>query len=212
MSSQESKENILRKIRQALQTPTEKVVPKPDFSSSVYASTNEEPAVLFAETFIKTKGDFIYCDDEQQLIDKLSLLLAKKNIHELYAWEDRLKDILQAYGIPFKSDEQKFLGAEAGITLCECLIARTGSILISSKQLAGRRLGIYPPVHIVVARTSQLVMDIKDGMKLIEEKYAPTMPSMINMITGPSRTADIEKTLVLGAHGPKELVLFLIED
>jgi L-lactate dehydrogenase complex protein LldG len=212
MSSQHSKENILQKIRQALQTPTEKIVPKPDFSSSVYVSTKEEPSVLFAETFIKTKGDFIYCENEQQFIDKLSLLLAKKNILELYVWEDHLKELLHTSNIAFKSDDNKFLGAEAGITLCECLIARTGSILISSKQMAGRRLGIYPPVHIVVARTSQLVMDIKDGMKLLEERYAPKMPSMINMITGPSRTADIEKTLVLGAHGPKELILFLLED
>jgi L-lactate dehydrogenase complex protein LldG len=47
---------------------------------------------------------------------------------------------------------------------------------------------------------------------MVQTKYPTLLPSMINMITGPSRTADIEKTLVLGAHGPKELMLFLIED
>jgi L-lactate dehydrogenase complex protein LldG len=212
MSSQQSKENILQKIRQALATPTEKVVPKPDFSTSIYTSTQEETSVLFAETFIKTKGDFIYCEDDQQFIDKLSVLLVKKNIHELYAWESPLKKLLQENSVSFKSDDTKFLGAEAGLTLCECLIARTGSIVVSSKQVAGRRLGIYPPVHIVVAYTSQLVTDIIDALKFMENKYGQKMPSMINMITGPSRTADIEKTLVLGAHGPRELLLFLIED
>jgi L-lactate dehydrogenase complex protein LldG len=66
-------------------------------------------------------------------------------------------------------------------------------------------------VHIVVAYTSQLVHDIKDGLQLVQDKYGDRLPSMISLISGPSRTADIEKTLVLGAHGPKELILFLVE-
>jgi L-lactate dehydrogenase complex protein LldG len=49
-------------------------------------------------------------------------------------------------------------------------------------------------------------------MAFITKKYGNKLPSMISMITGASRTADIEKTLVMGAHGPKELVLFLIDD
>ena len=77
--------------------------------------------------------------------------------------------------------------------------------------MAGRRLSIYPPVHIVLAYTSQIVLDIKDGLKLLKEKYEGSLPSMISNVTGPSRTADIEKTLVLGAHGPKELFVFLLE-
>ncbi len=119
--------------------------------------------------------------------------------------------LLAEADIPFRSDDARFLNAEAGVTLCEALITRTGSILVSSRQTAGRRLGIYPPVHIVIAYTSQLVDDIKDGLRLVQEKYGERIPSMISMISGPSRTADIEKTLVLGAHGPKELVLFLVE-
>jgi L-lactate dehydrogenase complex protein LldG len=63
----------------------------------------------------------------------------------------------------------------------------------------------------VLAYTSQLVPDLKDAFKLIKEKYGQQIPSMISTITGPSRTADIEKTLVLGAHGPKELFVFLLD-
>jgi len=73
-------------------------------------------------------------------------------------------------------------------------------------------LSIYPPIHIVFAKASQLVMDIRHGMTLVSEKYGAKMPSMLTTITGPSRTADIEKMLVLGAHGPKDLFVFLIED
>jgi L-lactate dehydrogenase complex protein LldG len=67
-------------------------------------------------------------------------------------------------------------------------------------------------VHIVVASVGQLLPDIKDALAYMRKKYGQRLPSMMSLITGPSRTADIEKTLVMGAHGPKELILFLIDD
>jgi L-lactate dehydrogenase complex protein LldG len=77
--------------------------------------------------------------------------------------------------------------------------------------MSGRRLSIYPPVHIVFAYASQIVLDLKDAFKIIKNKYGNQLPSMLTTVTGPSRTADIEKTLVMGAHGPKELFVFLLE-
>jgi L-lactate dehydrogenase complex protein LldG len=73
-------------------------------------------------------------------------------------------------------------------------------------------LGIFPPIHIVVAFASQILPDINDGLEFIKAKYHDSLPSMISLVTGASRTADIEKTLVLGAHGPKELAVFLVDD
>ena len=84
--------------------------------------------------------------------------------------------------------------------------------MVSSKQMSGRRLNVYPEVHIVLAYASQLVPDLKQALKQVKLKYEPNYPSMITFITGPSRTADIEKTLVLGAHGPKEIYVFLVDD
>jgi L-lactate dehydrogenase complex protein LldG len=55
-------------------------------------------------------------------------------------------------------------------------------------------------------------MDIKHGLALIRDRYGNKLPSLVSAITGPSRTADIEKKLVLGAHGPKDLYVFLLED
>ena len=84
--------------------------------------------------------------------------------------------------------------------------------MVSSKQQCGRRMFVYPPVHIVLAYTSQLVPDLKQALIGIKQKYSDKIPSMISVITGPSRTADIEKTLVLGAHGPREIYVFLVDD
>jgi L-lactate dehydrogenase complex protein LldG len=71
---------------------------------------------------------------------------------------------------------------------------------------------VFPEIHIVVGYSSQLVPDLKNALKQLRTKYEDNFPSVISLVTGPSRTADIEKTLVLGAHGPKELYVFLIED
>ncbi|MEI7503277.1 MAG: LUD domain-containing protein, partial [Paludibacter sp.] len=68
---------------------------------------------------------------------------------------------------------------------------------------------VFPPIHIVIANESQLVGFPEDALVSIQKKYSNNLPSMISTITGPSRTADIEKTLVLGAHGPKEFIVFL---
>jgi len=73
-------------------------------------------------------------------------------------------------------------------------------------------LSIYPPIHIVIAKASQLVWDLKDSLAYMQKRYGQEIPTMISTITGPSRTADIEKRLVLGAHGPKELYVLLLED
>ena len=78
--------------------------------------------------------------------------------------------------------------------------------------MSGRRLPVYSNHHIVIAYTSQLLNNIKDGLKFIRDKYGRAIPSIITTISGPSKTADIEKTLVQGAHGPKEVFVFLIDD
>ncbi|MEI9808448.1 MAG: LUD domain-containing protein [Bacteroidota bacterium] len=66
-------------------------------------------------------------------------------------------------------------------------------------------------MHICIAYTSQMVYDLKDALQGVKDKYGDKLPSLISFATGPSRTADIEKTLVVGVHGPKEVYLFLVE-
>jgi L-lactate dehydrogenase complex protein LldG len=102
-------------------------------------------------------------------------------------------------------------GCDASITGCECLIARTGSIMMSAAQQSGRTVSVYAPVHICIAYSNQLVYDIKDALQWMKEKYRQAFPSLVTLATGPSRTADIEKTLVTGVHGPKEVYLFLVD-
>ena len=81
--------------------------------------------------------------------------------------------------------------------------------MVSSAQEGNRQIFIYPPIHIVVAEKHQIVDYLENAYSEVQKKYEKNLPSQIALITGPSRTADIEKTLILGAHGPKELHVFL---
>ena len=108
------------------------------------------------------------------------------------------------------SDKHELEACDAGITACEAIISQTGSILVSSGTCGGRGLSILPHVHIVIARVDQIVPTLSDALDAAKQRYAGRLPSMLSFITGPSRTGDIERILVLGAHGPKELFLFLV--
>jgi len=169
--------------------------------------------VAFAESFRRVGGAFYYCASEAHFAAQLAAYLKEQQIGRLFAWEPAVQAVLRAAGVPFVADETDFLPhADAGLTTCEALVARTGSLLVAAATAAGRRLSIYPDQHLVLARTGQVVAEIGDALRAVQARYGPQMPSMVSLTTGPSRTADIEKTLVLGAHGPRRLVLFLLDD
>ncbi len=205
------KEQLLKKIRKALLDKRDNPYPQLE-DLPLYPLQYDLLEVLFAEQFTAVSGQFIFCEDEIQFIENLLTLAEQRNWHKIYCWEKHLQNILQTYEYPYFETDKDFEQAEVGLTLCDALIARNGSILITNGNAAGRRLSIYPHQHIVLAYSSQLVLDLKDGFKLLKNKYKNNLPSMISAITGPSRTADIEKTLVLGAHGPKEIFVFLLDD
>lgn len=206
-----AKEQILKKIRKALLEKRENPYPNLE-DTPIYKANEEIPEILFAEQLTAVSGNFIYCESGIEFIENILQLADKYKWRKIYCWEPELQDLLAEYEFPFYQTDKDFELAEVGITLCEALIARNGSVMVSNQNTAGRRLSIFPHHHIVIARTGQMVMDLKDAFKLIKNKYGNQIPTMISTITGPSRTADIEKTLVLGAHGPKELFVFLIED
>jgi L-lactate utilization protein LutC len=99
-------------------------------------------------------------------------------------------------------------GSQATITLAESLVAATGSIFVSA-ACGGRGASVVAPVHIVLAGMEQLVPDLDTAFARVRELGTASQNSVLCLITGSSRTADIEKILVLGAHGPRRLVVVL---
>lgn len=204
------KELMLKKIRKALLEKRDNPYPNLE-ESALYHPNTEALEILFAEQLTAVSGNFIFCENAVDFIENMLELADRFKWRKIYCWETELQNLLSHHEFPFYQTDKDFEQAEVGITLCEALIARNGSVMVSNQQAAGRRLSIYPHHHIVIARMEQLVLDLKDAFSLIKNKYGNNMPSMISTITGPSRTADIEKTLVLGAHGPKEIFVFLVD-
>lgn len=99
--------------------------------------------------------------------------------------------------------------SDAGLTECESLVAQTGSVCVTTRSSGGRTLSVLPPHHLVIARREQLVTDLSAAYAALAAKYRDGYPSFVGFITGPSRTGDIERILVLGAHGPKRLTVLL---
>jgi L-lactate dehydrogenase complex protein LldG len=190
MESQGARNKILKKIKQALKSPVSVPFPDQVADTPLFIPTEQELAINFAQKFTELLGKFVYCADEGELAQQLAALIKSQKWQKIYSQESGWLDDMSEYQFdPVNTDD--LASCDASITLCEHLVARTGTIVLSSQQLSGRATSVYAPIHICIAYTHQLVYD----------SYA----------TGPSRTADIEKTLVVGVHGPKEVYCFLVD-
>jgi L-lactate dehydrogenase complex protein LldG len=210
MKESVAKKNILKKIRQALATPVPVPFPEANIASNIFKPLQNELEVEFAENFTSLQGRFSFCGNEKELVQQLQALFTTRGWKNIFLKEEVLKQTLNDNGLTIEYT-QNLETCDAAITSCEYLIARTGSLTLSTAQHSGRTVSVYTPVHICIAYTNQLVYDIKDGLELLQKKYQGKFPSLITFATGPSRTADIEKTLVTGVHGPKEVFCFLLE-
>ncbi len=178
----------------------------------------EEQLILFSSQCDVLKTEFLPCGDGREAAAHLARLAAADGWTKL-AFHD---GTLTAEIIPHLPAELELLlivpgydrdaleSCEAGLSECESLVAQTGSVCVSALSSGGRALSVYPPHHIVVARREQLVADLSAAYERLALKYKGNYPSFISFISGPSRTGDIERILVLGAHGPKKLSVLLL--
>lgn len=202
----QAREEILNKLKGVVHKTPE----PPDFEQPIYHSTDLPLEVIFKENLEKINGFVHLLSSEAELFSELKKFLYAIKKENIFCMEDEICNQLNTNGISFQQNSVLRKNTEVGITGCEFLIAHTGSVMVSSAQKGGRQMFVYPPLHIVIAKKSQLVGFLEEAYARIGEKYKNNFPSQVALITGPSRTADIEKTLVLGAHGPRELRVFLV--
>lgn len=206
-----SKDIILKQIREALTINTPLPFPNSEGQSSVFQPLSQDIEVEFAERFTELGGKFIFCINKKDLAKQFNEVATHRNWTKIFSLEPEIYSLL-GENVVATGNPEDLAGCDISITGCEYLVARTGSITMSAAQQSGRNASVYAPVHVCVAFTSQLVYDIKDAIEGVKEKYKNNLPSLITFATGPSRTADIEKTLVVGVHGPKEVFVFLVDD
>lgn len=223
------RDNILGRIREALRV----AAPKPGHSEQKHSGPQGLPAVavvrqwlppvgdsfeqrleLFKTNSAGLKTDFELVADRDELVARLRALRDKETWTKIGTHAGELTDSicpelkLAQCRTDQRYDVKELESSSVGITQCDALIAQTGSILVTARSAGGRALSVLPPHHVVLARKQQLLRDLPEAFELLKTTYAPNYPSFISFITGPSRTGDIERILVLGAHGPKKLTIF----
>jgi L-lactate dehydrogenase complex protein LldG len=117
-------------------------------------------------------------------------------------------------GIAWPPELEVVLGAAVredttSVTPCFAAVAEAGGIVTLSGPDTPSTLNFVPDNHVVIVRASQVLRHLEDAWALLRSSGAP-MPRTVNVISGPSRTADIEQTIQLGAHGPRRLHILLI--
>jgi L-lactate dehydrogenase complex protein LldG len=209
-----SREKILKKISKALEgnpipMPFPEIAQHTD--SVFYTQEKNDLAEYFAAEFTKLGGKFLYCANEQEMVNRLIELADANNWKHLHCNELMYTHLFMQNDLAFTRTGENIAAMDASVTSCECAIARLGSLYLSSASGSGRVLSVYAPIHICVIYNNQLVWDIADAHNLMKDKYGENLPSQMGIATGPSRTADIEKTLVVGVHGPKEVYVLFVD-
>jgi len=206
-----ARNNILARLKAAQEKRGEIGENTPDFTSPIYHPLNESLRQEFKTNLEMIGGQVILIKSKSEIADQVKQICNEKDQDKVFCPDSKLQEILSG-SIIIDSDESSFSGLNIGVTGCELLVAHLGSVLISSAQISGRRLNVFPETHIVIADQSQLTDYLDSALEKLQNKYKNQLPSLISNITGPSRTADIEKTLVMGMHGPKSLIVIISEE
>jgi len=205
-----SRENILLRLKDASDRRRATVPEQPDMNAPIYAEPDKDLADGFQEKIGLVSGTVYRIKNIDAATTLVKQMAEKEKWDSVFCLDKKLQQALDGK-IAYHDAPENFESLQAGITTCEFLVAHLGSVLVSSGGASGRRLHVFPETHLVIAHKGQLVRYLDEALSLLQDKYKDHLPSMITNITGPSRTADIEKTLVKGMHGPRKLFVLLCD-
>jgi L-lactate dehydrogenase complex protein LldG len=174
----------------------------------------DEMLALFTKRCAALHAEVLLVRDIAEMNARVQPILRESGRRIAYQPQPLVQRVVQAYdgqtlAVEDGYDAGMLEGCGVGVTGCLALVAQTGSVLITARQSGGRTLSILPPHHIVLATAADLVADLPAAFARFADEQRRQPTSMLSLISGPSRTGDIERILVLGAHGPKRLTIVL---
>ncbi len=209
------KEQMLAKVRNALIERQEALFEDVDQRTETWVPIKEEDgtAVTFVQNFKEHGGIFIYLESEAEFAECIKQLVPKNGWDPLWCTGQEMQGLLDKYGISYtESKEREPKQKLVSLTGCECLVAQTGSIVLSDTLTQTREAYALPDILLVYATTEQIVPGMRTAFQTVKRKYAKNKPSQMTIITGPSRSTDIEQTLVIGASGIRQVAVFLVDE
>ena len=209
------KEQMLAKVRNALIERQEALFKDIDQRTETWVPIKEEDgtAITFVQNFKEHGGIFVYLESEAEFAECLKQLAPENGWEPLWCTSPDMQLLLDKYNIPYsESKEREPKQKLVSLTGCECLVAQTGSIVLSDTLTQTREAYALPDILLVYATTEQIVPGMRSAFQTIKRKYPKNKPSQLTFITGPSRSTNIEQTLVIGASGIRQLAVFLVDE
>jgi L-lactate dehydrogenase complex protein LldG len=162
-----------------------------------------------AKNWVNTVEDILKERDVKSLLYAPGTEIGKALEHQ---WENAAGDLPQL--ISYKKDVEQLkemvFNVDAGITSAAGAIAETGALILWPSEKEPRLMSIVPPLHIAVLKANTIHNSLSEVIQ--KENWPAKMPTNVVLVSGPSKTADIEMTLAFGVHGPKELIVLILED
>lgn len=195
--------------------------PLPERAGIGYQGAAPDPVQRFCQELANAGGTAHLAADAVAVMHTIQSILQANNARKIVLSRGGLIDRLnlptklKEIGMDVKTlddmppnSREDFFAADVGITNVYRLIAETGSVVVAANPNEPRSASLLPPVHIAIADRSQILPDLFDLFDLFSPTAMPTQslpPSCLTLITGPSKTGDIELKLVTGVHGPGEI-------
>lgn len=222
---------FLRRVQEALQAGNRpgdaaEIPPRGDVG---YQGAGPDPVARFRDELTTAGGQAHLVADDASAVQKVlelvqakaarKALLGHGGFIDKLGLAERLAAIgveaISAGNVTPESSREPFFAADIGITGVDYLIAETGSVVLLARPGEPRSCSLLPPFHVAVAHRDQIVPDLFDlfarlGAKPAEGALRVKMPSCVSVITGPSKTGDIELKLVTGVHGPGEIHVVVV--
>ena len=217
-----SREAFLERVRQAVAEGNRAggAPPLPTRGSVGYQGAGIDPVARLRDELVAAGGRMHVVEDEASAVARIRILLEEAKAERVLLgsgeYLDRLDlrsrlspafTVQQVAALSPHEDRRAFFAADIGISGVDFVVAETGTLVLSTRPDQPRSLSLLPPVHVAVAWREQITPDLFD---LFAEVGREGLPACLSLITGPSKTGDIELKLVTGVHGPGVVHLVMI--
>jgi L-lactate dehydrogenase complex protein LldG len=214
------REHLAASARHEATSADHNALPPPSSASTNRREEGLSPVANFRARLESVGGHCRFVRGEAEIADALTQIVAELRSASIpirrIAMSDsplisRLADTAEAIvdKAAITPSAVEIFDFDIGLTTAQAAIAETGTLVLESDSERHRLISLVPPIHIAVLKASDICLTLGDALAQVRKKTTAEMSRAITFITGPSRTADIELTLAIGVHGPKELFVII---
>lgn len=202
-----SRERVLKSVRNANLKVDKNEAKDIDHETAIYAESDDEALIVFAENFNSLGGQFIYCNSEKELAANLLAMQESQKVHTYVVKDGSLQKFCSHYQIRYQDKLTEHADRHAAMVIADHLIARNGCIGIDAGNESGRALNFACETMVVIAYADQIKSNLQESLASKKGQQS----SFYSYISGPSRVRTMAGEASTTGHGPGELILFLIE-